>query len=218
MRLQRLEKFKNIDIYPVTCKNLSKGRSNEEVCEAVLKGGARIIQLRDKEVAPRELLKTARRLREITDRYQALLIINDYPDIALKAGADGVHLGQNDMPAAVVRKKAPAILIGLSTHNQQEIINAQSSGADYINVGPVFETATKETNVTPVGTALIEFAAHYGGLPFSVMGGIKAENIPAVCRAGARKVAVVSALTKASDISAETKKLINIINTSYERT
>jgi thiamine-phosphate pyrophosphorylase len=204
---QRILLFQQVDIYPVTCERLSGGRSNLQVLEAVIRGGAKIIQLREKEYAKRDLYNLALKFREISTKDGALLIINDHVDIALAVDADGVHLGQEDLPVEVARKLAPELLIGASTHSLEQALQAESHGADYINIGPIFSTKTKEGVGRLLGPGAISEISPRIKVPFTVMGGIDEENIEEVLAKGARRVAMVTAITKAADITAKVKSL-----------
>ena len=199
--------FQNVDIYPVTCEGLSEGRSNLEVLEAVIRGGSKIIQLREKEYPKRDLYYLALKFREITTRAGVLLIINDHVDIALCVEADGVHLGQEDLPVQVARKLAPELLIGASTHSLEQALQAEKNGADYINIGPIFSTKTKEGMGRSLGPEAISEISSQIKIPFTVMGGINEDNIEQVLAKGARRVAMVTAITKAADIAAKVKSL-----------
>ena len=125
----RLAMFEEIDVYPVTCEALSAGRSNVEVLRGVISGGAKIIQLREKHYSKRELYNEALIFRKITADVGILLIINDHLDIALAIGADGIHLGQDDLPTIEARKLAPELLIGASSHSVEEAMQAEKEGA-----------------------------------------------------------------------------------------
>lgn len=201
-RERRKEAFLDVDLYPVTCERLSSGRSNMEVLEGIVRGGARIVQLRDKEAARKDLYLTAAAFREITRKAGVLLIINDYVDIALAVDADGVHLGQEDLPVAAAREIAPDLLIGASTHSLEQALAAQGEGADYVNIGPIFATGTKEGTGPFLGPKAIGEIGGRLQVPFTVMGGIKESNIGEVLAQGARRVAVVTAVTEARDIAA----------------
>jgi len=202
VRDARVRRFiEAVDVYPVTCNTLSNGRSDEEILRAAIAGGAGIIQLRDKDCSRRALLEKAKVFRELTGKSNALLIINDHIDIALAVDADGVHLGQNDFPVPEARKLLPSQIIGLSTHSLEQAMQAQKEGADYINIGPVFPTATKEKAHPPVGCEMVQVIAKSISIPFTVMGGITLDNIDAVLKAGARRIAVVTAITRAQDPS-----------------
>lgn len=189
------------DLYPVTCERHSAGRSNLEVLDAAIRGGAGIIQLREKECTIEELYRMALRFRELTAEAGMLLIVNDHVDIALAVGADGVHLGQGDLPLQAARGIAPDLLIGVSTHSRQEALEAQREGADYVNIGPIFPTRTKEGVKHFLGPKAIPEIAAGLEIPFTVMGGITAGNIEQVLAQGARHVAVVTAVTMAEDMA-----------------
>jgi thiamine-phosphate pyrophosphorylase len=196
-----------VDIYPVTCERLSEGRTNLEVLEAVIQGGSKIIQLREKDYLKRDLYNLALKFREITARAGILLIINDHVDIAVAVEADGVHLGQADLPVQVARKLAPELLIGASTHSLEQALQAEKNGADYINIGPIFSTKTKEGVGGSLGPAAISEISPQIKVPFTVMGGINQENIDQVLAQGARRVAMVSAITRAADIAKKVRFL-----------
>ncbi|MHB8908128.1 MAG: thiamine phosphate synthase [Syntrophales bacterium] len=200
-REMRRKKFLEVDLYPVTCERLSAGRSNFALLEAAIRGGARIIQLREKEGTTGEFHRMALRFREITAGAGMLLIINDHVDVALAVEADGVHLGQEDLPLAAARKIAPELLIGISAHSRQEALRAEEGGADYVNIGPIFPTRTKEGVSRFLGPEAIPGIAAGLKIPFTVMGGIGCANIEMVLARGARRVAVVTAVSEAEDMA-----------------
>jgi thiamine-phosphate pyrophosphorylase len=203
----RKQLFHQVDIYPVTCEELSEGRSNLEVLEAVIQGGSKIIQLREKDYLRRDLYNLALEFREITSKAGILLIINDHVDIALAVDADGVHLGQEDLPVQVARKLAPELLLGASTHSLEQALKAEKDGADYINIGPIFSTTTKEGVGRSLGPKAISEISSQLRVPFTVMGGINEKNIDQVLAAGARRVAMVTAITTAADIASKVRSL-----------
>jgi thiamine-phosphate pyrophosphorylase len=203
----RKQMFHQVDIYPVTCEELSEGRSNLEVLEAVIRGGAKIIQLREKEYPKKDLYHLALKFREMTAKAGVLLIINDHVDIALGVEADGVHLGQDDLPLTVARQLAPELLIGASTHSLEDVLQAQKDGADYVNIGPIFPTRTKEGVERVVGPEAIATISPHVEVPFTVMGGINEANIDQVLAQGARRVAMVTAITRATDIAEKVRSL-----------
>jgi thiamine-phosphate pyrophosphorylase len=200
-RKTRKKMFERVDIYPVTCERLSAGRSNLEVLEAVIAGGAKIVQLREKDYTKRDLYSVGLKFRKITANAEVLLIINDHLDIALAVGADGVHLGQEDLPLSVARQLAPELLIGGSTHSLEQALEAQQNGADYVNIGPIFSTTTKEGVERVLGPQAISSISKQIDVPFTVMGGINDSNLDQVLAEGARKVAMVTAITQAADIA-----------------
>ena len=209
---QRLKAFDKIDLYPVTDQGLSLGRTDLEVLEGLIAGGARIVQLREKHISKKDLYHLAQAFRQRTSKTGMLLIINDHLDIALACGADGVHLGQDDLPPAAAKELAPELIIGVPTHNLEEALKAQEQGADYVNIGPIFATQTKELSMKPLGPEAIEQIAPRLKIPFTVMGGINQTNIGQVLKAGARKIAVVTAVTKAGDIGLAVQELRKAIS------
>lgn len=206
-RKARAEAFSKIDLYPVTCESLSAGRSNEEVLEGLIAGGARVVQLRDKEASPGDLYRMAVAFREMTTKAGMLLIVNDYVDIAMAVDADGVHLGQDDMPPEAVRAIAPDLLIGVSTHSLDQALIAQAAGADYINIGPIYPTGTKEVAVKVMGPVAVTDIGSKVDIPFTVMGGIKENNMDELLERGAKRLAVVTAVTEAEDIAGTVRRM-----------
>jgi thiamine-phosphate pyrophosphorylase len=167
--------------------------------EAVLGAGVDIVQLRMKDAGDEDILTAARRTAGICAEYGALFILNDRPDLARRAGADGVHLGQDDTPIAEARKLlGTRPLIGLSTHSPAQIDAAARLELDYIGVGPVHATPTKPGRPA-VGLELVAYAAGHAATPFFAIGGIDPTNVSAVRGAGARRIAVVRALTEANE-------------------
>lgn len=205
----------NYGLYPVITEAFCKGRSSLEVLKAVAAGGARIVQLREKigEGASyptrRAVYELAKEYRKITADNNMILIINDFVDIALAVGADGVHLGQDDLPCAACRKIAPDLLIGVSTHSDEEIRRAEKDGASYINIGPIYATQTKVLGMKPLGLSYLKEART--SLHFSVMGGIKKDKIPELTACGAKNIAMVTEVTMADDIEEQVRTLNNLI-------
>jgi len=210
-REERIRKIEAIDIYPVTSQELSEGRNNLEVLEAVMAGGARIVQLREKHWEKKALYDQAVEFRKRTRDREILLIINDHVDVALAVGADGVHLGQEDLPIAAARRIAPGLIIGASSHCLKEALKAEKDGADYVNIGPVFPTSTKKGAVHFFGPEAIREIGPCLNVPFTTMGGINAENIHQVLNAGARRVAMVTGITKAPNICDRVRELRQMI-------
>jgi thiamine-phosphate pyrophosphorylase len=184
--------------------------------EACLRGGVDLVQLRVKHGTDQAIVAAAERFKRICQAHGAMLIVNDRPDLAADADADGVHLGQDDMPVADARRLLGGErLIGLSTHTPAQIDAAAGSGVDYIGVGPVNETPTKPGRPA-VGLALVEYAARHTDLPFFAIGGISATNIEEVRAAGAERVAVVRALTDAADPEGVARELRNALTRTQE--
>jgi thiamine-phosphate pyrophosphorylase len=161
--------------------------------EAAVRGGVDVVQLRDKSLADRELLPALEAAREVTRRLEVPFVVNDRPDLALLVGADLVHVGQDDLPAAAVRRLG--IAVGLSTHAPAEI---DAADADYIGVGPVFATPTKPGRPA-VGLELVRYAARHARVPWFAIGGIDLSNVADVIACGASRVAVVRAICDACD-------------------
>lgn len=183
------------------------GRSLAEVLPAAIAGGVEIVQLREKQRPAAELLPGAREAVEICHRLGALLIVNDWPALALDCGADGVHVGQEDLPPAQARAiVGEQMLLGLSTHAPAEIDAASTEPVDYIGVGPVHETPTK-LGRPAVGTELVEYAAAHAGKPFFAIGGLDAGNVGGVLEAGAGRVCVLRAIAEAAEPRAAAQAL-----------
>jgi len=199
-------------LYVITGENYHPGRDMLEVMEAALRGGADIVQLRDKTSPKRELIEKAKRLKELTAKYGVPLIVNDHPDVALAADADGVHLGQDDLPIEAARELlGPRRIIGISTHRIEQARAAERAGADYIGVGPVYPTGTKPGRQA-VTTAYVAQAAVEIRIPFVAIGGITESNAEEVLRAGARRLCAVSAIVGHADPESVCRNLLEKIN------
>lgn len=167
-----------------------------EIAERACSAGARILQYREKHAGRGEMVKTAREIRKITEKYGTLFIINDFIDIASIVGADGVHLGQDDIPIAEARKIVPAgFLIGRSTHSLQQAIEAEQQGADYIGSGPVFATPTKE-NYIPIGIDTVKQVIETIHIPVVAIGGLNLDNIAELHKVGVKNFGMVRAFQK----------------------
>ena len=196
---ERMIRFTDADLYVVITEAFCGGRSPLAVLDAVLEAGVRLVQFREKELDDGALFARARAFRERTNG-RALLIIDDRVDIALAVDADGVHLGQSDLPVKAARAVAPDLVIGASSHNLEEALAAQADGASYVNIGPVFATQTKNVSGGTVGPAMIDAIRPHLQIPWTTMGGIKLHNIGEVIARGARHAAVVTAVTEAEDV------------------
>lgn len=186
------------DLYGLTDSRLSMGRSLEEVVCALLASGVRIIQYREKKLPGRQMLEECRLLRKLTKAANACFIVNDHVDLAILSQADGIHLGQDDLPVRDARQLVGNdMIIGLSTHSPAQALAAVEAEADYIGVGPIFETKTKEDVVAPVGFAYLDWVAANISLPFVAIGGIKRHNIAEVAAHGANCCALVSEFVSA---------------------
>ena len=199
--------FKNFKLYAVTDIHKEDPDLLKKV-EAAYRGGADIVQLRSKTLTDAALYRIGIKWRRIADRFRKLFFVNDRIDLALAVEADGVHLGQEDLPKEAVRKiLAPGkLLVGRSTHRLDEALRAEREGADYIGVGPVFETPTKPA-YKPVGLDLVREVSRRVRIPFVCIGGIHATNLQQVREAGGSRVAVVRAIFEARDVLKATRKL-----------
>lgn len=207
----RMARFAEAGLYLVTSQSLSAGRTTPEVVRSALSAGVRLVQLREKDKSDRDLVALAGEVRRLTAAAGALLLINDRVDVALAVGADGVHLGQDDFPLPAARRLGPDLIIGASTHSVAEALRAQEQGASYINIGPVFATATKSWSEPFLGFEGLRRVAAAARVPFTVMGGIQAGHVPALAACGAGTIAVVTAVTAAPDPGAAARRLLNAI-------
>ncbi len=193
----------------VTDSPILKGRIFLSCIEAALRGGAKIIQLREKNSTGREFYEKALALRELTHKYDARFIVNDRVDIAVLSGADGVHIGQIDIPVPAVRRLiGEDKIIGVSAGDMEKAVRAQQEGADYIGVGAIFPTETKE-NAQTIEMATLEAIREAVTIPIVAIGGIKLHNLADINGDHVDGIAVVSAILGAEDIYGETKKWVN---------
>ena len=185
-------------LYLVTDRALSLGRSTVEVVRAAIRGGVSCVQLREKGCSTREFMDEARLLKALLAGTGVPLFINDRLDVALAVGADGVHLGQNDLAIADARRLVGnRMIIGISPESVADAIRAEAEGADYIGASPVFTTPTKTDTAPPLGLDGLRAIRRAVQLPLVAIGGINADNAAAVLRAGADGLAVVSAIVSA---------------------
>ena len=209
---ERLKIFtEEVTVYPVSCEKLANGRSDLEWLQAVLAAGARIVQLRDKESDDRALFEKALAFRRLTSAAGALFLVNNRLDLALLSDADGIHLGNRDLPAEEARRLAPELIIGVSANTPEQAASAKARGASYFNIGPIYATSTKAGLKDFLGPEAIPTFSALSELPFTVMGGIKLPHVPELLSQGAQRLAVVTALTQAPDIAAETCRWITTI-------
>ena len=208
---EQMRKFVEACVYLVTSQSMSAGRTTIEIVQSALTGGIRLIQLREKNLSCTQFKALAEKVKVLTDQAGALLLINDRLDTAMSAGADGVHLGQNDLPVNEARKQAPDLIIGASIHSIEEAVKAQADGASYVNIGPVFPTQTKEGCDKFLGIKAVKEISSAITIPFTVMGGIKKDNIPDLISAGARIIAVVTAITAADNPEKAAKTLMAMV-------
>jgi len=201
-------KPENWQLYVITDEELA-GRSHVDIARAAIEGGAEVIQLRDKTASSRRLFEIAKEIRSITIDARAAFIVNDRLDIALACEADGVHIGRNDLPAAVARRLiGPEKILGVSASSLQQAVQAERDGADYIGLGPIFEArGTKADAGEPAGIHLIQQVRQRCSIPIIAIGGINYSNCVEVIRAGAHGVAVISAVVAAKHIAEAARKL-----------
>ncbi|HEY0318870.1 MAG TPA: thiamine phosphate synthase [Solirubrobacterales bacterium] len=197
----RRERLRTARLY-FCCEARPRGEDPEAMLRAALGGGVDIVQLREKQLDRVEIKRSASTFTRVCDTYSALFIVNDDPELALTLGADGVHVGQDDVSAEEARELlGPDAIIGLSTHSEEQIAAATERPVDYISVGPIWETPTKQGRPA-VGLELIAYAAEHATRPFFAIGGIDPGNAEQVVRAGARRLCAVRAIRDAADPAA----------------
>ena len=197
----------NFRLYLVTDRKQTADRPLTDVVRAALDGGVRAVQLREKDLEGRELYALAERLRTLTARYQAHLLVNDRLDVALAVEADGVHLGQHSFSVKDARRLLGAgKLIGVSTHSRQEITAAQ--GADFMLFGPVYYTPSKAAYGEPQGPDRLRAAVAHSAVPVFAIGGIKTERVAEVVETGAHGIAMISAISAAPDPAQAARELL----------
>ncbi len=205
------------DLYVVTDETLSGGLTHTEIARRAVAGGANAVQLRDKEKSSRELYEIALEMKEICSG-RALFIVNDRLDVALAAQADGVHLGQSDLPIAAVRGMCPNnFLIGISVGSVREAVEAEAAGADYVAVSPVFSTPSKSDAGEGHGIAVVREICASVMCPVLGIGGINETNTAELIEAGLDGVAVISAVVSAPDIAESARNLSAVIRAAKER-
>jgi len=203
-------RVKEVDwsVYLVTDPRLPAERFLAEVVEASIRGGVNVVQYRDKQSGTRNMVEASRALCNLCHRMGAYLFVNDRVDVALAIDADGVHLGQEDMPIGIARRLlGPDKLIGITVHNVEEIKEAELEGADYLSVAPVFATATKPDHQNPLGLEGVRALAAHANKPLLAIGGINRLNAASVIHSGAAGVCVVSAIISADDPRRATQEL-----------
>lgn len=204
----------NTDLYALTGEEYSLGRSNIEVVEQLVAAGIKIIQYREKNKKKLYKYQECLKIREITKAAGVTLIVNDDIDLALAVKADGVHIGQEDLPVEQVRQLVGSdMIIGLSTHSPQQAQDAVKRGVDYIGVGPIYPTSTKKDVCPAVGLEYLDYVVQNIKLPFVAIGGIKEHNITEVWRHGARCIAMITELVGAPDIQAKVKSIRQRLST-----
>jgi thiamine-phosphate pyrophosphorylase len=202
-------------IYGITAEEYSCGRKNIDVVREMVRGGIKVLQYREKgDKSIRCKFEECREIRKITNGEGVMFIVNDFIDIALAVDADGVHIGQEDMPVEAVRKLVGEKIIGISTHSGSQALKAMKEGADYIGVGPIYNTSTKNHPGGPVGLEYLKFVIKNICLPFVAIGGIKEHNLEEVLKTGARSAALVTEIVGAPDIYKKVKSLNRLFNYS----
>ncbi len=200
-------------LYLITDRNMFTAQCSMYLAiESALEAGVNSIQLREKDLSVRELFDMAVWMRELTREYGAKLIINDRVDVALSVEADGVHLGRNSIPANAVRKiSGDKLLVGVSAHNIEEAVIAERDGADFITLGPIYETPSKLKYGEPIGIDALRKVKSRISIPVFAIGGIKPDKVNEVREAGADGIAVISAILKAENIKKTTEEFLRLL-------
>ena len=209
---EKTDLFQKSDLYPVVSSEFCNGRNVCDIVADIASGGAKIVQIREKNLPDSTVFDLVKKCRIITDKFNMLLIVDDRLDIAMAAGADGVHLGQDDFPLSEARKLAPEMLFGISTHNAEEISAALAGNCGYLNIGPMFPTHTKSVACGALGLERIGELKKQVTCPFSVMGGIKEHHLPLLVSKGFKHIAMVTEITRAADVKAKVERLRKIMS------
>ncbi len=196
-------------IYGITAEKFSNGRDNVTVVQEMIAGGVTTVQYREKHSAKsfRSMYEECMAIRRLTRKNGVLFIVNDYVELAMLADADGVHVGQDDLPVAAVRERVGSKIIGLSTHSPAHARAALEAGVDYIGAGPIFATQTKEDVCAAVGLEYLDHVVRHIPLPVAAIGGIKLDNIDQVLAKGARTICLVTEIVQADDITGMVRRL-----------
>jgi thiamine-phosphate pyrophosphorylase len=205
--------IQNWNLYVITDERLGCGRTHLQIAQDAIAGGAEVIQLRDKNASGKKLYETGLELRDLTRERNITFIVNDRIDLAVDLDAEGVHLGQSDIPADAARRLlGPHKILGVSAASLMEAVRAEANGADYLGVGPIFEARnTKADAGNPRGLDLLRQIREKCHLPLIAIGGIKRQNVARVIQAGADGAAVISAIVSADDISDAANQIKSII-------
>jgi thiamine-phosphate pyrophosphorylase len=207
-------KLKNVDysLYLVTDRGMARDRSTLEIVRAAVNGGATVVQLREKNCSTREFIEQALAVKDFLKARRVPLIVNDRLDVAQAVQADGVHLGQTDMPLELAKGiLGDSMIIGISAESLKDAIAAEKGGADYLGVSPIYATPTKTDTAPPLGPAGLREIRKAVRLPLVGIGGLNRENAAEVIRSGADGVAVVSAIVAADDPEAAATALKKVI-------
>jgi thiamine-phosphate pyrophosphorylase len=207
------------EVLLITDRTRSRGRPVDEGVAAAVRGGVRMVQVREKDLATRPLLDLLRGVTRAATKAaggpgRVRVFVNDRIDVALAAGAQGVHLGARTIPVAAARRVAPGLSIGYSAHDLEEALGAERDGADFVTFGPVFETASPGVKAPPRGLARLSEVCRVLRIPVFALGGITAARVPDALAAGAAGVAVVSAITEAADPAAAAEAIVKACRSS----
>lgn len=195
------------DLCVITDRAAARGLDHAAIAERALRGGATMIQLRDKALGGRDLLAAARAIQALCRAHGAMCIVNDRVDVALAAESDGAHVGQTDLPAPEARALLRGRILGVSAHTLEEAVAAEAAGADYIGVGAIYATTSKANARAPLGPDAIARFRQAVRIPIIAIGGLAPENVAPVIRAGADGVAVIAAVVGAPDITEAARDL-----------
>ena len=204
----------DLSLYVITDPHLSKGRGHDEIAEAAFAGGAGVVQLRDKGASTEALYRAGLRMRELAKRAGAAFVVNDRLDVAQATGADGTHVGQDDMPAAVARGLlGKDAIVGVSVENGEQAQEAERDGATYVAVGPIYEARGSKADAgPPVGPDAVAEIKRHVSLPVVAIGGINHENAAVVVPPGAHGLALMTAIIAAPDIAEAARRMRRVID------
>ena len=209
------ERFKQVRLYCFSPGRLCGNRNPLSIVESQIKGGADVIQLREKGKSKKEIIELGFKIKEITKKHDVLFIVNDDLDIALILDADGLHLGQDDIPVEYARPFMKDKLIGVSTHSIEQAKEAIKKGADYIGFGPIFETNTKEKKEKVVGLKSLSILKGICPIPYVAIGGIGLNNLPSVIETGCNRVAIISDIINSPEIEKRCRKIKLLLSQDY---
>lgn len=205
----------DFSLYLVTDRHQTAGRPLVSVLEQALSAGVKAVQLREKDLDTRSLAELASEVASLTRKYNALLFINDRVDLVMALGADGVHLRSDSMPVRAARRVlGPNRLIGTSAHSVEEVLRAETDGADFAVLGPIYDTPSKREHGDPIGLRPLEDASLQSHIPIFAIGGISLPRVPEVRRVGAHGVALISAILSVEQVQPATRLLLHALQTT----